>query len=99
MSQSSLLYRRGKLFHCAPVRTLARQSVFPLRQLKVLRPAGNPQGPCFCYLLSQLWSVPVTVRVTLPGVVVQLPSSFWVKLAAGTAICPGRVVNSPVAWT
>ena len=51
--------------------------------------------PSYQMLLDQI--VPVTVRVLVPGVTIQLPVvGSCVNVAAGTVICPGTVENSPV---
>ena len=31
-----------------------------------------------------LYTVPVTVKTVVPGVIVQIPFAFWAKVAAGT---------------
>ncbi len=51
--------------------------------------------PSYQVLLDQI--VPVTVRVLVPGVTIQLPVvGSCVNVAAGTVICPGTVENRPV---
>ena len=65
------------------------------RQSKT-RPAGRRGGRSLVKAVQADQTLPVTVKTAMPGVVIQLPSAFWVNSAAGTVIRPGLVVKTPV---
>lgn len=45
------------------------------------------------FRITRVYTVPVTVRVAVPGVVVHAPFVSCVKVAAGTVIAPDTVTN------
>ncbi len=74
-------------------------NIFPLSQQSIprFRAAPSPQGEGgFLSSAPILYTVPLTVSVTLPGVTAYAPSCSLANDAAGTVIAPGTVANRPV---
>ena len=50
-----------------------------------------------CYASLFFHTVPLTVKVAIPGAVIHSPvTGFWVNVAAGTVIAPLAVANNPL---
>ena len=84
------------------ISTITGFFIFSLSRRSAPYPRTYPLGRSFsggfvvCMSSCAAYSVPLTLSVTAPGVTTQEPSAARVKLAAGTASCPGSVAKAPV---
>ena len=79
--------------HVSQKERLCRRKLFHFSLCALNSKNPRTSGDFFVF-----YTVPLTVRVEVPGVTVQAPVVvFWVNVAAGTVICPATVANSPVA--